>query len=111
MIYDGEAEADTQAVPIPSSLAALASARAHLARAQECGEIDEATRRAFMNRGVQIGRVQDQHVAMSKAAATVALAELVAELVAELGRLRVAAEVIAGIELDRQAEAARDVGR
>jgi hypothetical protein len=42
---------------------------------------------------------------MGQAAATVAIAGLVAELVAELGRLRVAVEVLAGDALDRRAEA------
>jgi hypothetical protein len=55
--------------------------------------------------GVKLGTIQSQHVAMGQAAATVAIAELVLELVTELGRLRVAVEVLAGDALDRRAEA------
>lgn len=85
---------------------ALTSARAHLDRARECGELaasDAAT--GLTARGVNLGAIQGQHVAMGQAAASVAIAELMGELVAELGRLRVAVEVLAGDALDRRAEA------
>jgi hypothetical protein len=85
---------------------ALASARAHLARAQECGELAAGDAAAGLTaRGVNLGAIQGQHVTMGQAAASVAIAELMGELVAELGRLRVAVEVLAGDALDRRAEA------
>jgi hypothetical protein len=41
---------------------------------------------------------------MAQAAASVATAESAGAIVAELGRLRVAAEILAGAELDRRAD-------
>jgi hypothetical protein len=98
--------AATEAVPTPSGagVGPLHSARAHLARARECGELDPDTRLGLTARGVKIGAIQGQHVAMAQAAATVALAELAGVIVAELGRMRVAIEVLAGGELDRRAD-------
>jgi hypothetical protein len=90
----------TEPVPIGTE----ASARAHLERARECGELDDDTRLGLMARGVKLGAIQGQHVAMAQAAATVALAEHAGAIVAELGRLRLAAEVLVGDELDRRAD-------
>jgi hypothetical protein len=102
---DTEAAADE---PIPADALdlgdLLTSARAHLARARECGDLDDDTRLSLFARGVRLGAIQGQHVAMAQAAAVVAGAEAAVTIAGELGGIREAVEILAGAELDRRAE-------
>jgi hypothetical protein len=96
---DTDAAADDEPIPTDELDLGdlLTSARAHLARARECGDLDDDTRLSLFARGVRLGAIQGQHVAMAQAAAAVAIA-------GELGAIRKAIEVLAGGELDRRAE-------